>query len=213
MYLTDLSIKRPVVATVMSLVLVIFGLVTFNKIPLRELPDVDSAKVNIRTDYTGASATIIDTQITQKIEDRIGGTPGIVTIDSTSEDGRSSITLEFDLDVDLDTAANDVREKIARIVGNLPEGAEPPEIYKSSSARTTTMWLAFQSPSMSDLELTDYADRYLKDLFSTVPGVGNIRLGGEREFSLRVWLDPIAMAARNIVVEVSFTLSLTTKAI
>ena len=118
MYLTDLSIKRPVVATVMSLVLVIFGLVTFNKIPLRELPDVDSAKVNIRTDYTGASATIIDTQITQKIEDRIGGTPGIVTIDSTSEDGRSSITLEFDLDVDLDTAANDVREKIARIVDN-----------------------------------------------------------------------------------------------
>ena len=200
MYLTDLSIKRPVVATVMSLVLVIFGLVTFNKIPLRELPDVDSAKVNIRTDYTGASATIIDTQITQKIEDRIGGTPGIVTIDSTSEDGRSSITLEFDLDVDLDTAANDVREKIARIVDNLPEGAEPPEIYKSSAARTTTMWLAFQSPSMSDLELTDYADRYLKDLFSTVPGVGNIRLGGEREFSLRVWLDPIAMAARNITV-------------
>ena len=200
MYLTDLSIKRPVVATVMSLVLVIFGLVTFNKIPLRELPDVDSAKINIRTDYTGASAVIIDTQITQKIEDRIGGTPGIVTINSTSEDGRSSITLEFDLNVDLDVAANDVREKLARIVDNLPDGAEPPEIYKSSAARTTTMWLAFQSPSMTDLELTDYADRYLKDLFSTVPGVGNIRLGGEREFSLRIWLDPIAMAARNITV-------------
>ena len=200
MYLTDLSIKRPVVATVMSLVLVIFGLVTFNKIPLRELPDVDSAKINIRTDYTGASAVIVDTQITQKIEDRIGGTPGIVTINSTSEDGRSSITLEFDLDVDLDVAANDVREKLARIVDNLPDGAEPPEIYKSSAARTTTRWLAFQSPSMTDLELTDYADRYLKDLFSTVPGVGNIRLGGEREFSLRIWLDPIAMAARNITV-------------
>ena len=200
MYLTDLSIKRPVVATVMSLVLVIFGLVTFNKIPLRELPDVDSAKINIRTDYTGASAVIVDTQITQKIEDRIGGTPGIVTINSTSEDGRSSITLEFDLDVDLDVAANDVRERLARIVDNLPDGAEPPEIYKSSAARTTTMWLAFQSPSMTDLELTDYADRYLKDLFSTVPGVGNIRLGGEREFSLRIWLDPIAMAARNITV-------------
>ena len=99
MYLTNLSIKRPVVATVMSLVLVIFGLVTFNKIPLRELPDVDSAKINIRTDYVGASAVIIDTQITQKIEDRIGGTPGIVTINSTSEDGRSSITLEFKLKI------------------------------------------------------------------------------------------------------------------
>ena len=131
MYLTDLSIKRPVVATVMSLVLVIFGLVTFNKIPLRELPDVDSAKINIRTDYIGASAIIIDTQITQKIEDRIGGTPGIININSTSEDGRSSITLEFDLDVDLDVAANDIREKLSRIVDNLPDGAEPPEIYKS----------------------------------------------------------------------------------
>ena len=166
---------------------------------MRELPDVDSAKINIRTDYTGASAVIVDTQITQKIEDRIGGTPGIVTINSTSEDGRSSITLEFDLDVDLDVAANDVREKLARIVDNLPDGAEPPEIYKSSAARTTTMWLAFQSPSMTDLELTDYADRYLKDLFSTVPGVGNIRLGRTRIF-FRIWLDPIAMAARNITV-------------
>jgi hydrophobe/amphiphile efflux-1 (HAE1) family protein len=201
MFLTELSIKRPVVASVMSLVLVIFGIVTFNEIPLRELPDVETAKVNIRTDYSGASAKIIDTQITQKIEERVGGTPGLVTIDSTSQDERSSINLEFDLGVDLDVAANDVRDRIARIVDDLPEQAEPPQVFKASAARTTTMWLAFQSPRMTDLELTDYADRYLKDEFANVPGVGLIRLGGEREFSLRLWLDPVAMAARDITTD------------
>jgi multidrug efflux pump len=201
MFLTELSIKRPVVASVMSLILVIFGIVTFNEIPLRELPDVETAKVNIRTDYNGASAKIIDTQITQKIEERVGGTPGLVTIDSTSEDERSSINLEFDLGVDLDVAANDVRDRIARILDDLPEQAEPPQVFKASAARTTTMWLAFQSARMSDLELTDYADRYLKDEFANLPGVGLIRLGGEREFSLRLWLDPVAMAARDITTD------------
>ena len=201
MFLTELSIKRPVVATVMSLVLVIFGIVTFNKIPLRELPDVETAKINIRTDYNGASAKIIDTQITQKIEERVGGTPGLINIDSTSEDERSSINLEFDLGVDLDVAANDVRDRIARIVDDLPEQAEPPQVFKASAARTTTMWLAFQSARMTDLELTDYADRYLKDEFANVAGVGLIRLGGEREFSLRLWLDPVAMAARDITTD------------
>ena len=201
MFLTDLSIKRPVFATVLSLVLVLFGIVTFNKIPLRELPDVETAKVSIRVDYKGSSASIIDSQITQKIEDRVGGTPGVVTVDSKSQDGRSTINLEFDLGIDLDTAINDVRDRMARVVDDLPDQAQPPEIYKASASRTTTMWLAFQSSLMSDLELTDYATRYLKDVFSNVPGVGQIRLGGERELSLRVWLNPTAMAARNITVQ------------
>ncbi|MAJ57447.1 MAG: multidrug transporter AcrB [Candidatus Pelagibacter sp.] len=201
MFLTELSIKRPVIATVMSLVLVLFGVFTFNKIPLRELPDIDTAKINIRTDYDGASAKIIDKQITQKIEERIGGTPGVISIDSISEDGRSSITLEFDLGIDLDVAANDVRDRVARISDELPDQAEPPQVYKSSANRRTTMWLAFQSSRMSDLELTDYADRYLKDQFANIPGVGLIRLGGERQLSLRLWLDPVAMAARNITTD------------
>ena len=118
MFLTELSIKRPVIATVMSLVLVLFGVFTFNKIPLRELPDIDTAKINIRTDYDGASAKIIDKQITQKIEERIGGTPGVISIDSISEDGRSSITLEFDLGIDLDVAANDVRDRLRELAMN-----------------------------------------------------------------------------------------------
>ena len=201
MFLTDLSIKRPVVASVMSLVLVIFGLVTFQEIPTDELPDVQPPVVTIQTDYRGASAEIVDTQITQKIEDFVGGTPGLETIDSFSEDESSRITLTFETNLNLDDVANDVRSSVARVVDNLPEGANQPEIFKQSAGMRTTMWLSFNSQTMSDLELTDYADRYLTDLFSTVKGVGRVRLGGERELSLRIWLDPIALAARDLTTQ------------
>jgi hydrophobe/amphiphile efflux-1 (HAE1) family protein len=201
MFLTDLSIKRPVVASVMSIILVIFGLVTFQEIPTDELPDVQPPVVTIQTDYKGASAEIVDTQITQKIEDFVGGTPGIETIDSFSEDESSRITLTFKTGLDLDNATNDVRSSVARVRDNLPEGAEQPEIYKQSAGMRTTMWLSFSSNTMSDLELTDYADRYLTDTFSTVPGVGRVRLGGQRELSLRVWLDPLALAARDLTTQ------------
>ena len=201
MFLTDLSIKRPVVASVMSIVLVIFGLFTFNEIPTDELPDVQPPVVTIQTEYRGASAEIIDTQITQKIEDFVGGTPGLETIDSFSEDESSRITLTFENNLDLDDVANDVRSSVARVLDNLPEGAEQPEIFKQSAGMRTTMWLSFNSDTMTDLELTDYADRYLTDLFSTVEGVGRVRLGGERELSLRVWLDPLALAARDLTTQ------------
>ena len=201
MFLTDLSIKRPVVASVMSLVLVIFGLVTFQEIPTAELPDVQPPVVTIQTDYKGASAEIIDTQITQKIEDFVGGTPGLETIDSFSEDESSRITLTFETSLDLDDVTNDVRSSVARVVDNLPDGAKQPEIYKQSAGNRTTMWLSFSSDTMSDLELTDYADRYLTDNFSTVSGVGRVRLGGQRELSLRVWLDPLALAARDLTTQ------------
>ena len=198
MFLTDLSIKRPVVASVMSIILVIFGIVTFQEIPTDELPDVQPPVVTIQTDYKGASAEVIDTQITQKIEDLVGGTPGLETIDSFSEDESSRITLTFETGLDLDDVTNDVRSSVARVVDNLPDGAEQPEIYKQSAGMRTTMWLSFSSKTMSDLELTDYADRYLTDNFSTVSGVGRVRLGGERKLSLRVWLDPLALAARDL---------------
>ncbi len=201
MFLTDLSIKRPVVATVMSLILVIFGLFTFQQIPTDELPDIQPPVVTIQTDYRGASAEIVDTQITQKIEDFIGGTPGLETIDSFSEDESSRITLTFETGLDLDDVTNDVRSSVSRVVDNLPDGADSPEIFKQSAGMRTTMWLSFSSDTMSDLELTDYADRYLTDNFSTVSGVGRVRLGGERELSLRVWLDPLALAARDITTQ------------
>ena len=201
MFLTDLSIKRPVVASVMSLTLVIFGIFTFQNIPTDELPDVQPPIVTIQTDYPGASAEIVDTQITQKIEDFVGGTPGLDTIDSFSEDESSRITLTFETGLDLDDVTNDVRSSVSRIMDNLPEGSNPPEIFKQSAGMRTTMWLSFSSSSMTDLELTDYADRYLTDVFSIVKGVGRVRLGGEREISLRVWLDPLALAARNLTTQ------------
>jgi len=201
MFLTDLSIKRPVVASVMSIILVIFGVITFQEIPTDELPEVQPPIVTIQTDYKGASAEIIDTQITQKIEDFVGGTPGLETVDSFSEDESSRITLTFETGLDLDDVTNDVRSSVARVVDNLPEGAAAPEIFKQSAGMRTTMWLSFSSETMTDLELTDYADRYLTDAFSTVPGVGRVRLGGEREKSLRVWLDPIALAARDLTTQ------------
>ena len=201
MFLTDLSIKRPVVASVMSLILVIFGIVAFQDIPTDELPDVQQPIVTIQTDYKGASAEIVDTQITQKIEDFVGGTPGLETIDSFSEDESSRITLTFDNNLNLDDVTNDVRSSVARVIDNLPTDSDPPEIFKQRSGGRTTMWLSFSSETMSDLELTDYADRYLTDTFSTVSGVGRVRLGGQRDLSLRVWLDPLALAARDITTQ------------
>ena len=126
MFLTDLSIKRPVVASVMSIILVIFGIITFQEIPTDELPEVQPPVVTIQTSYKGASAEIIDTQITQKIEDFVGGTPGLETIDSFSEDESSRITLTFETGLDLDDVTNDVRSSVARVIDNLPEGAEAP---------------------------------------------------------------------------------------
>jgi hydrophobe/amphiphile efflux-1 (HAE1) family protein len=201
MFLTDLSIKRPVVASVMSLILVIFGLVVFKDIPTDELPDIQPPVVTVQTDYKGASAEIIDTQITQKLEDYIGGTPGLESISSTSEDERSTITLTFETGFDLDDVTNDVRTAVSRVLDNLPESADAPQVFKQSSGNTTTMWLSFSSKNMSDLELTDYADRYLTDIFSTIPGVGRVTLGGERNLSLRVWLDPISLAARDLTTQ------------
>ncbi|MFM8244536.1 MAG: efflux RND transporter permease subunit [Candidatus Fonsibacter sp.] len=201
MFLSEISIKKPVLATVMSLILVVFGLVTFNKIPVRELPNIDPSIVTVRTEYPGASAEIVESQITQKIEDIVGGTPGIETIQSKSEDERSTITMEFSTGTNIETATNDVRDRISRVVDNLPDQAKRPEIFKTTEGNQTTLWLRLKSQNLSDLELTDYASRYLKDYFSTVPGVGQIILGGERELSLRIWLNPIALASRDITVE------------
>ena len=170
MFLTDLSIKRPVVSMVMSIVMVMFGILVFFEIPTNELPDIDRPVVSVQTDYKGASAQVIDTQITQKIEDFVGGTAGLVSIDSMSEDGRSRIDMTFKDNLDIDDVANDVRSAISRVVDNLPKEATAPEIFKQSAGFRTTMWLSFSSDFMSDLELTDFADRYLVDYFSTVEG-------------------------------------------
>jgi hydrophobe/amphiphile efflux-1 (HAE1) family protein len=200
MFLTDISIKRPVFATVMSIILIIFGLVIFNKIAVRELPDIDPSIVTVRTVYKGASAEIVDSQITQKIEDIVGGTPGLATIDSRSEDGRSVVKMEFEPGVSVDEATNDIRDRVSRIIDNLPDNASRPEIFKTSEGNQVAIWLRLRSQNLNDLELSDYASRYLKDYFSSVDGVGQIILSGEKEISLRVWINPSALSARDLTV-------------
>ena len=202
MFLTDLSIRRPVVSSVFSLILVVFGLFVFWKLPVRELPSgLQPPVVQVQVDYQSASAPIVDQEITQIIEDVVGGAEGIRSIDSTSENGRSTIRIEFETDIDLDAAANDVRDRVSRVVDNLPEDAKAPEVLKQAAGFTTTMWVSLSSTTWSDLELGDYARRYLVDNFSNVKDVGRVLVGGLRELSIRVWIDPIKLASYDLTIQ------------
>ena len=202
MFLTDISIRRPVVSVVMSLILVVFGLFVFWKLPVRELPSgLQPPVVQIQVDYQGASAEIVSSEVTEIIEDVIGGAEGIKNIDSSSENGRSTIKIEFETNIDLDSAANDIRDRVNRITDNLPDDAKAPEILKQSAGFTTSMWLSLSSNTWTDLELGDYARRYLVDNFSNVKGVGRILVGGLRELSVRVYVDPIKLAANNLTIQ------------
>ena len=202
MYLTDVSIRRPAFSWVLSLILVVFGTFVFWKLPVRELPSgLQPPVVQVQVEYASASAPIVDESVTQVLEDVIGGAEGIKNIDSKSENGKSTISIEFDTAIDLDDAANDIRERVARVVNRLPSESDPPKILKQSAGFSTTMWLALTSATWSDLELGDYAERYLVDKFSSIKNVGRIRTGGLRELSIRVWIDPIKLAANNITVQ------------
>src|SRR5690554_3101358 len=180
MLLSDVSVKRPVFASVVNILLIIFGIVAFTMLPLREYPDIDPPVVSIDTSYTGASADIVETQITQVIEDRISGIEGIKNINSSSRNGRSRISIEFTLNRDIDAAANDVRDRVSRVLDNLPEQVDPPDVSKANSDESTIVWYNLRSETMSVLELTDYADRYIADRLSVVDGVARVVLGGEQ---------------------------------
>ena len=201
MILSDLSVKRPVFATVINLLIVTFGIVAFLMLPLREYPDIDPPIVNISTNYSGASAAIVETKITQLLEDRISGIEGVKTINSNSRVGRSSITIEFNLDRDIDAATNDVRDRISRALNNLPEQADPPEVSKANDDESTIVWFVLQSDTMSTLALTDYANRYIVDRFAVVDGVARIQVGGGRTYAMKIRLNRASMAARNITVQ------------
>ncbi|MEE8409202.1 MAG: efflux RND transporter permease subunit, partial [Myxococcota bacterium] len=200
MFLSDLSVKRPVFATVVSLTIVVFGILAFDRLPLREYPDTDTPVVSVTTSYEGAAAKVIETRITQLVEDQVSGIEGIKTISSTSRDGRSSVTIEFNATRDIDGAANDVRDRVSRIVANLPEEADPPEVVKVDSNTRVIMWLNLSSTTMNTMELSDYARRYLVDQFSALDGVARVRVGGERRYAMRVWLDPALLAAHQLTV-------------
>lgn len=198
MFISDLSVKRPVFAAVTSLLLIAFGLVAYDRLPLRQYPDIDPPVVSITTLYPGASANIVETRVTELIEERISGVEGISFIESKSEDGQSRVTIEFKVGRDVDSAANDIRDRISGILDDLPDEADPPEIQKVDADQNVIMWLNLASEELTVPQLTDYAKRYLVDRFSVLDGVARVRVGGEQVYAMRIWLNRKAMAARGL---------------
>ena len=201
MLLSDVSIKRPVFATVMSLILIVLGVVSFTRLPLRELPDVDPPVVSVNTSYTGASAAVVESRITQVLEDAISGIEGVDVITASSRNGRSDINIEFTLSRDIEGAANDVRDAISRVANRLPEDVDPPQVAKQDSDSGPIMFLNVSAPGMDAQQLTDYADRYLVDQFSAIDGVSQVFIGGSQRYAMRVWLDARALAARGLTTD------------
>ena len=200
MMISDISVKRPVFALVISLLLLGFGMVSYDRLSLREYPDIDPPVVTVEVTYPGAPANVVETRITEIVEERIAGIEGIEFIESSSQDGESNVTIEFAIDRDIDAAANDVRDRIAGIADNLPEEADPPEVQKVDSNDDVIIWQNLTSDRMSVPELTDYAKRFLVDQYSTLDGVARVRVGGGLSYALRIWLDRQELAARGLSV-------------
>jgi len=200
MSLPDLSIRRPVFATVISLLLMVLGIIAFTRLPLRELPNIDAPIVSIDTGYTGASAAVVESRVTQLLEDAVSGIEGVDLLTSNSRNGRSSITIEFNQSREIESAANDVRDAVSRVVDRLPEEVDAPQVSKQSADADVIMWLNFTSAKRGTLELTDYTERYLVDRFSSLPGVAQVRIAGGQRYALRITVDAKALEARNLTV-------------
>ncbi len=200
MNLSDISIRRPVFATVMSLLLVVLGVIAYTRLTLRELPKIDPPVVSVSVGYPGASAAVVETRVTQLLEDAVAGIEGVDLIDSRSRNGEGSVNLEFSLNREIEAAANDVRDAISRILDRLPEEADAPRVQKVESDAEVIVWLNMNSSTLDTLELSDYAERYVVDRLSSLDGVAQIRIGGQQRYSMRVWLDREALAARNLTV-------------
>ena len=201
MKISDISVRRPVFAAVLGLLLIVFGLLSFSRLPVREYPNIDPPVVSVETGYPGASAAVVETKITQILEERVSGIEGIKWIESKSRDGRSTITIAFSSDRNPDNAANDVRERISRARADLPIEADPPEIYKVDSDNNVIVWFNLSSTVMDERQLTDYAQRNLVDRLAVLDGVARVRVGGEQRYAMRIWLDRVSMAARNLTVK------------
>ena len=195
MSLASTSIKRPVLSIVMSLVVVIFGLIGFSTLPVREFPSVDPPIINVRTSYPGANAEIINSQITEILEASINGISGIRTLTSNSSDGNSNINVEFELEVDMETAANDVRDRVSRVQNRLPRDCDPPTVFKQDADSNPIIMLAVRSDRRDPLALSDLADRLFKERLQTIPGISEINIFGEKRYAIRIKLDPAKMAA------------------
>jgi multidrug efflux pump len=198
MNISSLSINRPVLATVISIFLVLFGVIGFTFLGVREYPSVDPPVITVTTNYVGANADIIEKQITEILEESINGIAGITSLTSVSADGRSTVTVEFDLDMDLEAAANDVRDRVSQAVRNLPADADPPIVVKSNADSNPILSMTMQSDQRSMLELSEIANNNFKERLQTIPGVSEIRIWGEKKYSMKLQLDPVKMAGYRI---------------
>ncbi len=198
MKISDLSIERPVFATVLSLLLVVVGLMAFSRLTLRELPDIDPPIVSVEVAYPGASAAVVETRVTQVLEDAVSGIEGVDIVESRSRNGEGQVTLEFQLSRDIEAATNDVRDAVSRIAEQLPEEADAPQVEKVESDADPILWLNMSSTTMDSLAITDYAERYVVDRLSAIDGVATVRIGGQQRYAMRVWLDRNALAARGL---------------
>src|SRR6185436_3091983 len=200
MVLPRISIQRPVLASMMSLALVLFGVIGLQRLPVRELPDIDPPIVSVITVYPGANAQVVETEITERLEEAVNNIEGIKTLSSQSREQVSTITIEFDLSRDIDLAAQDVRDRVSRARGLLPDFIDEPIIAKQDADAFPIIWLGLTSERYSTLELTTLAEKQIKNRFQTVRGVSSIMIGGEQRFAMRLWLDSEKMAAHQVTV-------------
>ncbi|MDH3430481.1 MAG: efflux RND transporter permease subunit [Gammaproteobacteria bacterium] len=200
MLISDVSVRRPVFAAVISLILIIVGAMSVRSMTIREYPAIERPIVSVSTSYRGAASDIVERRVTQVLEDQLAGISGITKMSSTSYDERSSIDLEFSSDRDVDDAANDVRDRVSSVLRMLPDEADPPQVSKQDSSAETTMWVNVASSTRSLMEVSDFAERYIVDALSTVDGVAQIRGSGRRRPAMRIWVDPQRLAARGLTV-------------
>ena len=198
MNISELSIKRPVLSTVMTLIILLFGFIGYNSLGVREYPSVDNPIISVSCSYPGANADVIENQITEPLEQNINGIPGIRSLSSTSSQGSCRITVEFELSVDLETAANDVRDKVSRAQRYLPRDCDPPTVSKADADATPILMVTIGSDKRSLLEISEIADLTVKEQLQTIPDVSSVEIWGEKKYSMRLWIDPIKMAGYGI---------------
>lgn len=201
MVLSEVSIKRPVFATVISLLILVLGFAAYSRLPVREYPAIDPPIVSVTTIYKGASNQVVESRVTELVESAVAGIEGVKTITSNSREERSQVSIEFRLGRDIDAASADVRDRVARIRSRLPDGVDDPIIAKVDGDQRAIVWFTLASDRYSQLELTDYARRNIVDRLSIVPGVAQVSISGERRYSMRVWIDRQALAARQLTVD------------
>ncbi|MDG5767285.1 efflux RND transporter permease subunit [Balneolales bacterium ANBcel1] len=198
MSLSAVSIRRPVLATVMSIMIVLFGVLGYFNLGVREYPSVDPPIVTVQTNYPGANAEVIESQITEPLEEQLNGIAGIRNMTSVSREGRSTVTVEFDLDVDLEAAANDVRDRVSRAVRSLPPDVDNPVVSKADADASPIVFLNVQSNTRNLLDLSDIANTVFKERLQTIPGVSEVRIWGEKRYAMRLWMDPDKMASFDV---------------